>query len=600
MNSVAIYARVSSERQAQQATIQSQISELEERARTDGHAVLPGDIYADDGVSGATLVRPALERLRDRVAEGSIDILYIHSPDRLARRHAYQVLLLEELLAHRVAVVFVHGPSGNSPEDALLAQFQGIFAEYERARILERCRRGRIYRARQGAVSVLAGAPYGYRYVRRLDSEPARYDVLLPQAKVVRRIFDALVHEQKSLYAIARMLSDEHIPTARGGARWDRSTVARILHNPAYAGQAAFGRFESVEPGARLRPARGRNAIASRSKSSQRKRSEEEWIRVHVPALVSTEVFAAAQEQMAKNRRLSPRNAHPRRYLLQGLLVCACCQRAFCGCFSSAVRKGKRFEYVFYRCTGTLRGDARTCHNLPVRADLLDGHVWESVREILQSPRRVMNEWARRASTEGEPAERRRLRDEAAAILARHEGALTRLLDAYEAGAIELPELTQRSARLQTLLAAARRELEVAEGQLGEALSLRAVTARLEDFAARVQHGLDALDWNERQRLIRLLVNRIEITEEGATIVYRIPGTGPVGDAGRSPPNAPRDEQANPTVSGAPSPNARLRSRVAGPVSLATGHRSARSRSPRSEIAPVRGLGLLSGGPKGD
>ena len=95
MKSIGIYARVSSEHQAQQATVGSQLEALKQRVEADGHVVLPQDIFVDEGFSGATLVRPALERLRDRAAEGAIEILYVHSPDRLARKYAYQVLLLD-------------------------------------------------------------------------------------------------------------------------------------------------------------------------------------------------------------------------------------------------------------------------------------------------------------------------------------------------------------------------------------------------------------------------------------------------------------------------------------------------------------------------
>jgi site-specific DNA recombinase len=130
MKSIALYARVSSEQQAQQATVESQIDALKRRAEADGHLVLPNDVYVDDGFSGAALVRPALERLRDRAAEGALDVLYVHSPDRLARRYAYQVLLLEELSSRGVKVIFELGPSGQSAEDELLVQVQGMIAEY--------------------------------------------------------------------------------------------------------------------------------------------------------------------------------------------------------------------------------------------------------------------------------------------------------------------------------------------------------------------------------------------------------------------------------------------------------------------------------------
>lgn len=162
---VAIYARVSSEQQATSNTIDSQIAALEARLAQDGLTLVPEGRFIDEGYSGATLVRPALERLRDAVAAGNLDRLYVHSPDRLARRYAYQVLLIDEFHRAGVEIIFLNRPIGLSPEDDLLLQVQGMVAEYERAKILERSRRGKRHAARQGAVSVLSGAPYGYRYV---------------------------------------------------------------------------------------------------------------------------------------------------------------------------------------------------------------------------------------------------------------------------------------------------------------------------------------------------------------------------------------------------------------------------------------------------
>ena len=184
MRSVAIYARVSSEQQAQQATVESQITSLKQRVALDGHLVLPHDVFVDEGFSGATLVRPALERLRDRAAEGGIELLYVHSPDRLARKYAYQVLLLDELRRCGVTAVFIHGPAGQTAEDELLVQVQGMIAEYERAKILERCRRGKLHRARMGSVNPMSGAPYGFAYIKKTDEAPASYRVLLHEAKI--------------------------------------------------------------------------------------------------------------------------------------------------------------------------------------------------------------------------------------------------------------------------------------------------------------------------------------------------------------------------------------------------------------------------------
>ncbi len=541
MKTIALYARVSSEQQARQATVDSQIAALRERAEGEGHAVLPDDVYVDEGSSGSTLLRPALERLRDRAAQGGLDQLYVHCPDRLARRYAYQALLLDELSSQGVSVEFIHGPTGTTAEDDLLVQVQGIIAEYERAKILERSRRGKLHRARQGLVNPLSGAPYGYVYVPKSDGEPARYEVLLHEAKVVRQVFEWLVHEQRSIGEITRMLNAQGVPTRRGAARWERSTVWGVLRNPAYMGKAAYGKTQATEARKLLRPVRGRPAIPRRPKGASRSRPEEEWIYVDVPRIVSAELFEAAKEQLERNRRLSQKNGRGKRYLLQGLVVCAKCGYAFYGKTTSrSAGRGKR-RYVYYRCTGTdgyRFAGGRICDNGQVRADQLDGYVWESVQQLLQDPARLQEEWARRGEDDGAQGELRRQRDEAARFLAAQDRTLRRLLDAYEAGALELDDLTERSRRVRARATRARAELEAVEARLAGVIELREVIARLDGFAARVDRGLDELTWDERRQLVRTLVARVEIDEDGATIVYRLPpaagtaGSGTAGEAG--------------------------------------------------------------------
>ena len=170
MTAAAIYARVSSARQAKDETIGSQLAALRDHAGTSGLEVPEEWVFADEGHSGATLVRPGLEALRDLAAQGCLNVVLVYSPDRLARKFAYQALLIEELARCGVRVEFVKGPRGDSPEDQLLVQFQGMFAEYEKAQLMERYRRGKAWRAKTGSVNVLGGAPFGYRYVRKTPS----------------------------------------------------------------------------------------------------------------------------------------------------------------------------------------------------------------------------------------------------------------------------------------------------------------------------------------------------------------------------------------------------------------------------------------------
>ncbi len=552
LKAVALYARVSSEQQAQQATVESQIAMLKERALAEGHAILPSDLYVDEGFSGATLVRPALERLRDRIADGGLDILYVHNPDRLARRYAYQVVLLEEFARHGVAVHFLQGPVGRSAEDELLVQVQGMIAEYERAKIMERCRRGKLHKARSGIVNALSGAPYGYVYVRKTDDESASFQVLLHEAKVVRSIFQWLVEEQVSIGEITRRLRDQAVPTRTGKTHWDRSVVWAILRNPAYAGQAAFGKTESMPRGQLLRPIRGRSPAPRRAKGAHRDKPSTEWISIPVPALVSPETFAAAKEQLERNRRLASRNTRGQHYLLQGLVVCAHCGYAFYGKrVSRASSTGKPRRYAYYRCVGNdgYRFDGgRVCSNLQVRVDQLDGYVWDSVRRVLEDPAQVLEEWSKRGAEDGTVAELRKQRDEVKRLLVAQQQTLQRLRDAYEAGALDLDDLVGRSQRVRTRIQRAQTELDQAEKQLTQTVQLTAVVGRISGFSDQVRSGLDGLTWLQRRQLIRTLVARVEIAENGATVVYRVPTTPPPSgdtptpggrDGGSEPPSFP-------------------------------------------------------------
>src|SRR5262244_936545 len=241
MRMAAIYARVSSEQQREAHTIVSQTAALIELARTLDVEVPKAWIFEDDGYSGATLERPGLERVRDLAADGQIQAVLVYSPDRLSRKYAYQILLIEELARHGVETRFLNAPQAAPAEDQLLVQFQGMIAEYERAQILERSRRGKRHRARAGEISVLSGAPYGYRYVRKTDDAPASYLIEEAEARVVRRIFEMYTVEGLSIGEITRRLNTERIPTRRA-SRWERSVVWAVLRNPAYRGLACFGK----------------------------------------------------------------------------------------------------------------------------------------------------------------------------------------------------------------------------------------------------------------------------------------------------------------------------------------------------------------------
>ena len=232
---VALYARVSTERQEQQGTIASQLDALTRWAREQHHDVVDAYVCVDDGYSGTRLDRPGLDRLRDGAEAGAFKAALVLCPDRLARKYAYQILILEELERFDVRVIFLDQPLSDDPQARLLTQIQGAVAEYERIKIAERYRRGKLFRARQGEVC-WGKVPYGYRRIPRRDGVPAQVEVSEPEAQVVRQIFRWHVDEHLSVRQIALRLTESPHVTATGLPRWGISTVTRMLHNEAYIG----------------------------------------------------------------------------------------------------------------------------------------------------------------------------------------------------------------------------------------------------------------------------------------------------------------------------------------------------------------------------
>ena len=530
----ALYARVSSEQQADDSTIASQLAALEARVSEDGLALLPGHRFADDGYSGATLVRPALERLRDLAASGALDRVYVHSPDRLARRYAYQVLLVDELRRAGVEIVFLNRQIGVSPEDDLLLQVQGMVAEYERAKILERSRRGKRHRARQGSVNVLAGAPYGYRYLGKHDGGGiARYEIVEDQARVVRQVFDWVGRDRASIGEVCRRLGRQGCLTSGGKAAWDRTTVWAMLRNPAYKGEAAFGKTRVGPLPARLRPVRGGSEQPRRAYGLYDAPTED-WISISVPRLVDPALFDAVREQLAENSHRSRQSARGARYLLQGLLVCHICGYAYYGkAISLRAAKGKRRDYAYYRCCGTDAyrfGGQRVCSNTQLRTDRLDEAVWREVERLLHDPARIATEYERRLDEA-----RRRGSDgpdlaAAETQLGKLRRGMGRLIDSYAEGLIERSEFEPRIAGFRQRIEGWEAQLKAMRDEAALQSTLSLVIGRLEEFAKRVHDRMSGVDWLMQRELIRTLVKRVEIDQDDINVVFRVDGTLPTPD----------------------------------------------------------------------
>jgi site-specific DNA recombinase len=539
MKMAAIYARVSSQQQREEHTIASQTAALIEFAKSHDLEVPKEWVFEDEGYSGATLERPGLERVRDLAAEGQIQVVLAYAPDRLSRKYAYQILLIEEFARHGVETLFVKAPQGTSPEDQLLVQFQGMIAEYERAQILERSRRGKRHRARSGEVSVLSGAPYGYRYIRKTDQAPASYVVIDSEARVVQRVYAMYTVEALSMGEIARRLNAEAIPTRKQSARWERSVVWAMLRNPAYRGAACFGKTRVAGRIRVTRALRRRGGIVSNN-SDGHERAHEEWIEIPVPALVSEESFVRAQELLHENKiRSRRRTITPS--VVQGLVSCQKCGYAFSR--TSTYTSARKLHY--YKCIGSdswRKLGGTVCDNRMVRQDLLDQIVWTEVLRLLEDPTLIQQELDRRlaAARSCDPTQKR---EQSLQRERTHVGkGIERLLNAYQEELLSLEQLRERIPVLRQREQTLRAELQAIVDQANDRATFLRLAETLAAFLGRLRSAADTLDVIERQRIVRLVVKDILIGDDTIVIRHCIPiGSPPSPHGGPATTGHPHD-----------------------------------------------------------
>jgi site-specific DNA recombinase len=516
---VALYARVSTERQEERGTVGSQLELLRAAALADDHVVVAE--FVDDGYSGARLDRPALDRLRDAAEAGALDAVLCLCPDRLARAYAYQVLILDELERFGVPVRFLDGPApSDDPQAKLLVQVQGVIAEYERAKIAERYRRGKLHRARAGEVFFWK-VPYGYRRVGAEPGRPARMEIFEPEAEIVRAVFAAHADDGDSIRQICHHLHDRGVLSPSGKPTWGTSTLHRLLRNEAYIGRVYYNRRETIKASGAPRGAR-------RTKTRYRERPREEWITIPVPTIIDQDTFQRAQQASRENPKWSPRGIEPGHWLLRGLIECGHCHVG-CNCHKMRGRNGAFHRYYYCRNHDLLRagGEHLRCPERNIRADELDTYVFAQVRRALLQPAQLLA--GERAVITATPPDDDELIGAQLATLDRKldqaERERGRLLDAYQAALLDLDELTRRTAALtarRDQLAAEHAELTNRRSELATENRLR---RGLAGFAERVLASLDELDFDGRQRLLRMLVEKVRVTGWHVEIHLKIPLT---------------------------------------------------------------------------
>jgi site-specific DNA recombinase len=541
----AIYARVSTERQERQQTIDSQLDLLRAWARSADYDLSEAHIFRDEGYSGARLDRPGLDALRDAVRDREVDIIGVLSPDRLARKYAYQVLLLEEFRRAGCAVAFVNHAISDDPSDQLLLQIQGAVAEYERALLAERFRRGKQQKARAGQF-IGAKAPYGYRYLPRRDGVAGRLEIDPAEAEIVHMLYDWLVSEGMTLRQILKRLNFGPWFPRCGRRPWSPSTVHHILADPVYTGTAYVNRYEYR---AASKPRRRKPSYSG--KGCRKLRPREQWIAVPVPALIDQDLWERAQAQLQRNAALSFRNNTRHNHLLRCLLTCGCCGLAMYGVSRPLDAAGRRRHS--YRCRGrdcTLTAREAPCPRAEVNGEALDRAVWDHVRGLLGDPQRLLAQFQDFALAADQEVAR-----EAAAehkLRARLESlarADQRLLDAYQADVISLEELIERRGRLTEQRRALDQQIETARSLCQSRVKVQAVATDLAAFCARLHSRLDKASFADQQAILQLVIERIIVHEDRLEIRHVIPLRNP-------PPGRPdtpaengrlRSDRVNPT-----------------------------------------------------
>jgi site-specific DNA recombinase len=508
----AIYARVSSERQEKEHTIGSQLEALRNYANQHGMEIV--EEFTDEGYSGARLDRPALDRMRDLAERRGFEVLLSYCTDRLARKFVLQALILEELERFEVKAIFLEGGAADDPLSKLMHQITGAVAEFERAKITERNRRGKLYRARCGEI-VTGEVPFGYVRIPRRDGVASHAEIREDEAVVVRRIFDAYVQRGQTIRHIAKQLTLEGTPNPSGGREWHRATVNRILHDEAYIGTLYYSR---------------RNCVMTEGAHGQKRpsvkvtlRPREEWIPISVPAIIDLESFHQASIRSKDNQKFSPRNLQETAYLLRKLVRCGQCGLS---CFARTMNQMKGRPKHYYICS-SVNGFFRQerCSQRFTGADALDELVWQEVSTRLQDPELVLEAYRRdrshgrdhEESGSSEPAQRLATQIK----LANTE--MSRLVDAYQAGAIELAELQKRRRLVEVKLNTLNREKELLEKMALEQRQEGDVRGDLEEFAALIANRLQHFSFEDKQRLLRMVLDKVVIKDWRVDVHYTIP-----------------------------------------------------------------------------
>jgi len=502
MKIVAIYARVSTERQEEQKTIESQICELREACKKDEVEIAKE--YVDNGFSGGVLARPGLDQLRDDASRGLFNAVYILSPDRLARRYLYQALVIEELKKKGIEVIFLNKAVTDSPEDQLLLGIEGLISEYERAKILERTRRGRLHRARNGEI-MGGSAPYGYDYFAKTKEKAAYYKVNEKEAEVVRLIF-SLYLKFRSTSKVVKSLANNKIRTRNSSKYWSKGLIHRILINECYLGTTYYNKRD-------------------KSGGKQKIRERNDWIPIKIPKILNEEIFKLVQKVLkshggGKRRRI---------YILSGLIRCKHCGSRYIGLSSN---NGRHF---YYRCGNIVKRFPlpRNCDSRPVKAEKIEGAVLDTIKNAILKPQILVNHVSRLTKNlleKGNNAEREKER-----LLSKKknlEDKKTRLLELYLEKHIQMSDYLEKKEEIEEK----EKELEKKTEDVSYStpyIDKALIVQNVKHFSELAKERIEKLQPCELQEFLGYLIDEItfDSNKMEAKISGHIPITKTTGDS---------------------------------------------------------------------
>lgn len=502
MKKAALYARVSTARQEQEETIDSQIAEVKQRILNDDALLSSENVYIDEGYSGSMLERPSLDAMLEAAKNKEFDVLYIYDLGRLSRQLSHLLIVTEQLEKYDREVISLHERITGTPEDKFLLHIMGSMHEYERAKIAERFRRGKMYKARSGKI-VGYNPPYGYNY----NKETGELEINASEAIVVRNIFNWVVEEGLSAYAIIQRLHDEGFhPAKQMNEYWSRGPIARILKNETYFGKHHFNKTESILPHSRTQDTGKYRKI---QKTGRRIRPREEWIEFDVPAIITEDLFNKAQVQLQRNSNFNSKN-RIHQYLLTSLIKCTC----------GANRNGDGpTGKKYYRCTARHRFQPieTKCRVGGLNVQVTDALVWMEISKLLSDPKMIRKHaerWLEQRTIQ-KTNTNSQTHNEALKSLKNEQ---KRYLDVYGKGLIDEELFSLKMSETN-------KQIKTLSAQLANSSKNRGIVDKIdiEELILKAARKIGKLEFEQKKFIIERVIDKIVASPKEITIWGHIP-----------------------------------------------------------------------------